>query len=149
MRRIMLVLPLLFACAKGGEAPADSAAMAATPAALTEADVMGTWSGTLMPAEGSDSVLAHWTVVIGGGTYRLTTTESPKDTVTGTYVLEGDSSRYSAGPYADAQAGGAMVTDAGTTRFSGNQISGTGATRLAAKPDSVLLRYRFAGTKNP
>jgi hypothetical protein len=26
---------------------------------------------------------------------------------------------------------------------------GTGAVRLAAKPDSVMLRYRFTGTKSP
>ena len=102
MRRYLLVLPFVFACAKGEDMPADSAAMAAAPAALTEADVAGSWSGTLMP-EGSDSVVANWTVTIGGGTYRLTTKETPKDTVTGTYVLEADSSRYSAGPYADAR----------------------------------------------
>jgi len=148
MRRYLLVLPFLFACAKGETPPADSAAPA--PAALTEADVAGTWSGTLHPAAGPDSVvLAHWTVVIGGGAYRLTTTENPKDTVSGTYVLEGDSSRYSAGPYADPNAGGAMVTDAGTTRFNGNQISGTGTSRLAAKPDSIVVSYKFSGTKVP
>ena len=146
MRRYLLVLPFLIACAKAETPPADSAAMA--PAALTEADVAGTWSGTLM-AEGSDSVLANWTALISGGTYRLTTTQSPKDTVSGTYMLEGDSSRYSAGPHADASAGGAMVTDAGTSRFSGNQITGAGITRLAEKPDSVVLRYRFSGTKQP
>ena len=42
-----------------------------------------------------------------------------------------------------------MVTDAGTSRFSGNTITGNGVVRLAANPDSVLLRYRFTGTKNP
>ena len=148
MRRVLLVLPFIFACAKGEKMPADSAAMAVAPAALTEADVAGTWSGTLMP-EGSDSVIGNWTVTIGGGTYHLTTKETPKDTVTGTYMLEADSSRYSAGPYADANMKGAMVTDAGTSRVSGNTLSGTGTMRLAAKPDSVLMRYHFTGTKVP
>jgi len=148
MRRLILAVPFLFACAKGETPPADSAAMAAAPAALTEADVAGTYSGTLMP-EGSDSVVGNWTVVIGGGTFRLTTAEAPKDTVTGTYVLEADSSRYTSSAHADPAAGGAMVTDAGTTRFNGNQISGTGAIRLADKPDSVVMRYRFSGTKVP
>jgi len=147
MRRYLLVVPFIFACARGETPPADSAAMAA-PAALTEADVAGTWSGTLMP-EGSDSVVGNWSVVIGSGTYRLTTAESPKDTILGTYVLEGDSSRYSAGPHADAAAGGAMVTNAGTTRFSGSQITGTGVIRLADKPDSVVMRYHFTGTRAP
>jgi hypothetical protein len=146
MRRLLLAVPFLLACARAETPPADSAA--AAPAALTEADVAGTWSGTLMP-EGSDSVLGNWTAQIGGGTYRLTTAQTPNDTVTGTYTLEGDSSRFSAGPHADPAFGGAMVIDEGTSRFSGNQITVTGVTRLAAKPDSILLRFRGVGTRNP
>lgn len=146
MRRLVFAVPFIFACAKAETPPADSAA--AAPPALTEADVAGTWAGTLM-AEGSDSVLGNWTVMIGSGTYRLTTKEYPKDTVTGTYTLEGDSSRYSAGPHADASMGGAVVTDAGTSRFVGNQITALGTVRLASKPDSVMLRYRATGTKTP
>lgn len=144
MRRYLLVLPFLIACAKAETPPADSAAMA--PAALTDADFAGSWSGTLMP-EGSDSVVAHWSDVCGQGTCRLTTTESPKDTVTFTYVIEGDSARYNAAAHADPAAGGAMVTDAGVARVAGNQITGSGVIRLAEKPDSVVMRYRFTGTK--
>ena len=144
MRRYLLVLPFLIACAKADTPPADSAAMA--PAALTDADFAGSWSGTLM-AEGSDSVLLHWSDVCGQGTCRLTTTESPKDTVTFTYVIEGDSARYNAAAHPDPAAGGAMVTDAGVARVSGNQITGNGVIRLADKPDSVVVRYRFTGTK--
>lgn len=146
MRRLLIAIPFLIACGGAETPPADSAA--AAPAALTEADVAGSWSGTLSP-EGSDSVLGNWTVMIGGGTFRLTTRETPTDTVTGTYTLEGDSSRYSAGPYADVRMGGTMVTDAGTTRFSGNTIIAVGMIRLADRPDSVLLRYKATGTKNP
>ncbi len=148
MRRFLLVVPFVFACAKGENAPADSAAMAAAPAALTEADLAGTWSGTLM-MEGSDSVLAHWSDSCGAGTCRLTTTENPKDTVTFTYTIEADSARYSAAAHADATLGGIMVTDAGTARVSAGQITGSGMVRLAAKPDSVVMRYRFTGTKAP
>lgn len=144
MRRYLLVLPLLIACAKAETPPADSAAMA--PTALTDADFAGNWSGTLM-AEGSDSVIAHWSDVCGQGTCRVTTTENPKDTVTFTYVVEGDSARYSAAAHPDPMAGGAMVTEAGVSRVSGNQITGSGIVRLANKPDSVVLRYRFTGTK--
>jgi hypothetical protein len=143
MRRYLLVLPILFACAKAETPPADSAAMA--PAALTEADVAGNWSGSLM-AEGSDSVIATWTDSCGGGTCRLVASTAP-DTVVFTYTLSGDSSMYSAAPHKSAAAGGAMVTDAGVARISGTQITGSGALRLADKPDSVVMRYRFTGTK--
>ena len=118
------------------------------PAAVTEADVAGTWTGTLM-MEGSDSVLAHWTDVCGGGSCRLTTQESPKDTVTSTYVIEADSVVGTAAAYADASLNGTMVTDHWVGRISGNQVTGTGMLKLASNPDSVVMRYRFTGTKNP
>ena len=146
MRRILLVLPFLVACG-GGETPSTDSP-AAAPAALTEADVAGTWSGTLS-AEGSDSVLAHWTVMIAGGAYHLTTQEAPGDTVNGTYTIAADSSNYSAGPYADPSFGGAMVVDAGTSRVSGNTLTAMGTVRLADKPDSVLMRYKAVGTRTP
>jgi hypothetical protein len=144
MRRFMLVVPFLIACGGAETPPADSAA--AARATLTDADFAGNWSGTLT-AEGSDSILAHWSDQCGQGTCRLTTTENPKDTVTFTYVVEGDSARYNAAAHPDPMAGGAMVTDAGVARVNGNQIMGGGVVRLAEKPDSVILRYRFTGTK--
>lgn len=146
MRRVLFVLPFLVACG-GAETPSADSAAAAMPAALTEADVAGSWSGNLM-AEGSDSVIATWSDTCGGGTCRLVVSLAPNDTLTNSYTISGDSLMYSGGPTKDA-ATGAMVTDAGVARITGNQISGSGMTRLADKPDSVVLRYRFTGTKNP
>jgi hypothetical protein len=147
MRRYLLVLPFVFACAKGEEMPADSAAMAAAPAALTEADVAGTWTGTAM-MEGTDSVFAHWTQVCANGTCRGTSTESPKDTVVSTYVIAADSSAGTS--VAQTQPGiTGMVIDHWVVRVNGNQATGTGMFTLADKPDSVVMRYRFTGTKQP
>lgn len=147
MRRYLLVLPFLVACAKTETPSADSAA-AAMPAAVTEADVAGTWTGTLM-MEGTDSVLAHWTDVCGAGTCRLTTQEFPKDTVTATYVIQADSVVGTAAAYADPSLKGTMVTDHWVGRVTGNQVSGNGMLKLASNPDSVVMRYRFTGTKQP
>ena len=147
MRRYLFVLPFVLACARADEAPADSAA-AAMPPALTEADVAGTWTGTLM-AEGSDSVIAHWTNICGAGTCRLTTQESPRDTVTSTYTIQGDSVVAMTAAYAAPEAKGAMVTDHWVARLSGGQVTGTGMFRLADRPDSVVMRYRFTGMRNP
>src|SRR5687767_6665589 len=147
MRRYLLVLPFLIACAKADTPPADSAA--AAPAALTEADVAGNWSGTFKIEGDTAAVSAHWSDVCGAGTCRLTTVENPKDTVTFTYTLEGDSLRYNAPAHANASFGGAMVTDAGAARISSGTINGAGMIRLADKPDSVLARYTFTGTKAP
>lgn len=147
MRRYLLVLPFLIACAGKETPPADSAA-AAAPAALTDTDVAGTWTGTMMP-EGSDSIVAHWTQVCGAGTCRGTSQESPGDTSVASYTIAGDSVMGTTQPYADKQMGGAMVVDHWVGRPTGNQVAGTGMITLAAKPDSVLLRYRVVGTKTP
>ena len=146
MRRFLLILPLLVACG-GSETPAADSA-AAAPAAVTDADFAGNWAGNLM-MEGSDSVVATWSDSCGNGTCRLVASTAPNDTITMTYTLGGDSASYSAGPHKDAAAGNALVTDAGVARVAGNQISGGGTVRLADKPDSVVYRYRFTGTKQP
>jgi hypothetical protein len=148
MRRFLLAVPFIIACAKAETPPADSAAAAIGPAALTDADVSGTWTGTAM-LEGTDSIIAHWTQVCGAGTCRGTSQESPGDTVVSTYVLEADSSRGTTQPYADKSLGGTMVIDNWVARISGNQVTGTGKFTLAAKPDSVLARYRIVGSKSP
>ena len=145
MRRFLFAVPFIIACGGAETPPADSAAMA--PAALTDADVTGTWTGTAM-MEGTDSVLSHWTQVCAAGTCRGTNQESP-DTVVSTYVLEADSSRGVTQPFADKTMGGIMVTDHWVARISGNQVTGTGMFKLADRPDSVLVRYRFTGTKAP
>ena len=147
MRRYLLVLPFVFACAKGEEMPADSAAMAAAPAALTEADVAGTWTGTAM-MEGTDSVFAHWTQICANGTCRGTSTESPNDTVVSTYVISADSAVGTSTPQAQPGITG-MVIDHWVVRVNGNQGTGTGMFTLADKPDSVVMRYRISGTKTP
>jgi|SRR5687768_12273138 hypothetical protein len=147
MRRYLLIVPLLVACARGETPPADSAA-AAAPAMLSEADVAGTWSGNIM-LEASDSVLATWTDMCSAGTCRFVSSTAPNDTVAYSYSLSGDSLMFSsAAPYRDTQAG-AMVTNSGVARITANQLTGSGMVRLAEKPDSVVLRYRVTGTRQP
>ena len=147
MRRYFLLVPLLFACAKKEAPPADSAAAAPAPVALTDADVAGTWTGTGMTE--TDSVFAHYSVTCGAGTCRLTTTENPKDTVQSTYTLNGDMISASSVPFAAPELKGTKVVDHYEGKVSGGQITGTGHFTLADKPDSVVFRYKFTGTRNP
>jgi hypothetical protein len=145
MRRLFLALPFLVACAGGETPPADSAAPAV--AALTEADVAGTWTGTAV-IEGTDSVFAHWTNMCGSGTCRFTSTESPADTVTSTYMIAGDSVVGNTQPYAERSMGGTMVVDNWVGRPTAGQVTGYGTLKMADR-DSVLMRYRFTGTRTP
>ena len=124
MRRLLFAVPFMIACGGSETPPADSAAAAVGPAALTDADVSGTWTGTAM-MEGSDSVIAHWTQVCGSGTCRGTSQENP-DTVISTYVLAADSMSGTSQPFADKSMGGVMLTDHWVARTTGNQVTGTG-----------------------
>lgn len=137
---------LVAACAKSESGTADSAATAAVgPAPLTEAELAGTWTGT-MKADGSDSVMVHWTQVCAAGACKGTAQEAP-DTIPSTYTIAGDSTIGVTPAYADATTGGVKVIDNWVARVSGPAISGRGWMVLADKPDSVVLRYTFEGTK--
>ncbi len=144
---VLVVALLVTACGGGEQVPADSTAAATPPApmALTDADFSGTWQGTAT-AEGTDSVFVHWTQVCGGGKCAGTSQEAP-DTVHSTYTIDADSSHGVAEPNADPAMGGAKVVDHWVARVSGGTVSGHGWMVLADKPDSVVMRYRFTGTR--
>jgi hypothetical protein len=148
MRRFLLAVPfIVMACGKSETPPADSAAAAVAPAALTDADVTGTWTGTAM-MEGTDSIISHWTQVCASGTCRGTSVENP-DTVISTYVLAADSMTGTSQAFADKAMPGVMMTDHWVARTTANQVTGTGMFMLVSKPDSVVMRYRFVGSKAP
>lgn len=156
MRRVLRLIPVVFAavaCTKS-ETPANVAtvdtgmAPAAAPAAapaVTEADVAGTWKGTSMPM-GSDSVVGHWTQVCAAGTCKGTSEES-KLTIVSSYTLAGDSAVGVSKPYTDPGYKGGKVIDTWVVHFSGDNATGTGAAKLASKPDSVVMAYHFTGTR--
>jgi hypothetical protein len=92
--------------------------------------------------------MATWSETCGSGTCRLVVSTALNDTIVTTYTIAGDSVSYTAGPNKDPLSG-AMVNDVGSAKITGNQIAGGGTITLAAKPDSVVMRYRFTGTKTP
>jgi hypothetical protein len=155
MRRVLILLSIAavaVACAKKDETPpaadtttaamAPAAAPAAAPA-LTEADVAGTWKGTSSPMT-SDSVTAHWTTVCAAGKCTGTSTEN-KTTIHYTYTMSGADMIGVSEPFAGPK--GVKMTDGWTAHVSGDNVSGTGAQKLASKPDSVVAAYKFAGTR--
>jgi hypothetical protein len=157
MRRVLKLIPVVvavLACAKTETPAADSTksdtamAPAMAPAvapALTEADVAGTWKGTNMPM-GSDSVFAKWTQVCGAGSCKGTV-EGSKVTIQAAYTMGGDSAVGVSQPFASPAAKGAKVIDTWVVRVKGDTATGTGAMKLASKPDSVVMAYHFAGTR--
>ena len=150
MRAALILLPLLvFGCAKSETPKSDSTAMAAAPAAtLTEADVAGTWTGTAKAA-GTDSVISHWTQICSAGTCRGTSQEDMKDTIPSTYTIMGDSAVGQSQPHAVPGMPAGQLVDHWTVHITGGKVTGTGNFTLASKPDSVVARYTFEGTKQP
>lgn len=152
MRRFMLLLPILFACSKAETPKADTtnamAAAAAAPmaAALTEADVAGTWSGT-STYEAPDTGSVKWTQICAAGSCKGTIA-GQKDTMMSTYTIAGDSSVGTGAPMMDPVLK-KKVTDHWVVHLKDGKAVGTGEQRLADKPDSVVHRYRFEGSRAP
>jgi hypothetical protein len=142
MRRMLLLVPLLFACSRSDQAQNNAAA---GTMALTEAEIAGTWMGTSMP-EGSDSVVARWTQVCANGAC-TGTIEGTTDTLRSTYTLSGDSSVGRSAPYVSTAVGGVRAIDSWTVHLRDGKAVGTGMIVLADKPDSVLMRYHFEGSR--
>lgn len=148
-----LVVVALVACKKTETPPADTAAVAAVApepvpvavVALTEADVAGTWKGTSSPM-GSDSVVAHWTQVCAAGTCKGSSEGDPAVAMA-TYTISGDSTVGVTKPYSNKASKGAKIIDTWVVHFKGDTATGTGAMKLASKPDSVLMAYHFTGTR--
>lgn len=153
MRRVLMLVPVVLAvvaCAKTETPPAansDTAMASATAPAMTEADVAGTWKGTNMPM-GSDSVVARWTQVCAAGSCEGTV-EGSKETTQSAYTISGDSAVGVSQPFSDPAVKGAKVIDTWVVRVKDGTATGTGAMKLASKPDSVVMRYHFAGTRAP
>jgi hypothetical protein len=96
---------------------------------------------------GSDSVMSKWTQVCGAGKCKGTQ-EGSKVTINSTYTLAGDSAVGKSEPFSDpAMAKGAKMIDTWVVHFSGTNATGTGAMKLAAKPDSTVMAYHFTGSK--
>lgn len=157
MRRILLVVGAasLVACAKEDARVADSspaaAAAPAAPAALTDADIAGTWNGQSMP-ENSDSVISRWTCVqpATGNQATCVDNAAPKDTTVYTYTLSGDSVMFTSAPFTlPGSPGNMQAIDHVVGRKTGDRWTGTSVIVLASKPDSVVSRTRWEATKSP
>ena len=151
MRPALLAVALLVAC--GPKEGADDVAMDSTPvmqpAALTAADVSGTWNYEVRPMD-SDSVITTGTSVISADGMTVTQTATGGEPATGTVTLNGDQMTTVVGPYGSALRPGVMVTTTGNYRLEGGQVVGTVTARYAGvtTADSVL-ELRVTMRKQP
>lgn len=101
MRALLLLPVLMFATACGEKAETEETMPEVTaPAALTAADLSGTWNGMTMAA-GTDSVVSNWTSVATSDTTGSITVEGIPDTINYTTMMDADSAVFTSNPYVD------------------------------------------------
>lgn len=151
---LLIAAVSLVACAKTESAKTDTAAAAAAaapaaPVAITAADMVGTVNGKVM-MEKSDSVLFTFTCTTAQGATisRCVNSMAPKDTTDYTYTLSGDSVTWVSAPYTPpAPPKAPKQIDHVVGHLAANKWTGTVASMLASKPDSVVMRTRWEATK--
>jgi hypothetical protein len=153
MRKLLLLPLVLWACGGAKDAPpADTAAMA--PAALTAADVVGSYVGTTM-ANGTDSVLSTWTSIAtadstGALSGKLMDAKAPTDSVAFTGMLSADSVVWSSAPFTQpgSPAGSPQMKWIAVGRAAGTAWTGTAVTMIAAT-DSVVQNSHWTAARTP
>ena len=152
MRKMFFVALAVVACSKSETPATDTAAGAAAPAApaaLTAADLRGTWNGT-SKREGSDSVV-NFTVVSTSDSTGKVVFAGSKDSVNTTSRFDADSTIVTSAPYNDPSApkGAPQVMFRSVGRLKDGKLVGTGAIMPAARPDTVIQRVTWEATRAP
>jgi hypothetical protein len=153
MRKLFLLAAAVAACAKAETPAADTAAAAppppAAPAALTAADMRGTWHGTAK-REGTDSTSTFTVVSTSDSTGKIVFGAS-KDSVNFTTKLDADSSIVMSAPYTDPTLPkkAPKVVFRSIGRLKDGKLVGTANLMLASKPDSVIGKSTWEATKAP
>ena len=153
MRKFALFAALLVGCSKAETPPADTAATVAPapPPNLTPGDIAGTWNGASKLA-GTDSVLARWVTTWSGDSTGTVLYEGTKKPVALKAVFSGDSVMFMpVEPFdaPNARKGAPKVAFTAVGRVRDGKFVGNSTMFLASKPDSVLARREFEGTRAP
>jgi hypothetical protein len=144
---LVLCAVLFVGCAKSQPASESTpvAATPAPPAAISLADVAGTWDGTITAA-GSDTVLTTVELTATKDTtgWTMKVTNAQKATMTtlvsGMHVVAaGDSVTVDAGPFKSVLRAGQMVTTHGVYRLEGGKLVGTIQATYPASGQTLML----------
>ncbi|HEX6049075.1 MAG TPA: hypothetical protein VFZ21_07400 [Gemmatimonadaceae bacterium] len=152
MRKSFLLAAFVVVACSKEEAPAVDSIATATPpapAALTAADVAGSWTGTIKE-EGTDSVTSFTTTRTSDSTGVFVPAGSP-DSIPYAVRLDADSMIVTSVAYADPSApkGSPEVMFRSVGRLKDGKLVGTGTVVLASKPDSVVSRSTWEATRVP
>lgn len=153
MRKLLLLPLALWACGGAKDQQAETAAM--TPAALSAADVTGTWTGaTTVPTDSTmNDTWTAWVMAnaAGGIEGKIVSSSAPNDTVAFTTTISGDSitSVSAAFTPAGAPAGAPQMTWTSVGRTSGGGAWSGTAVWMNAGSDSVVQAGTWVATRTP
>ena len=157
MRRATHVLALcttvaMVGCAKKEKPPAEPIAEAPAPppapAALTAADVAGTWNMRVTPA-GSDSTILTFTLNASGDPSTWTFNFPGRPPVPVKVTMDADSMITAAGPYQSALRKGVKVSTTGVMRLKDGKLVGSTTAHYATKSADSVLQLNSEGTRAP
>jgi len=153
MRKLIFLAVAVVACSKQEAPRADTTPAAApapaAPAALTAADVAGTWTGT-GKREGTDSTVAFTFMSTSDSTGKIVFV-GQKDTVSFTTKYDADSLISMSTAYTDPTLpkGAPKVMFRSVAHKKDGKLVGVASLVLASKPDSVLGKSNWEATKAP
>lgn len=145
---------LLAACTKADETPAaDTAATTVAPppaAAVSLADMAGTWNVAATPTSGSDTTPTRYTMVTTADTsgWSITFANRPGSSIPLRVVaVDGDSVVTEAGPFESNRRAGVQVTTRTAMRLEGGRLVGMTRASYATTGADTVLMLRTEGTR--
>lgn len=145
------------ACAKSGDTAVDTTAGTTgaaggdvvAPAAISLADVAGTWNVRAVPIGGTDTTATTYVLSAAADTagWKIT---YPNGTVVPVHVrVDGDSVLTQSGPYASVRRKGMQVTTDGAFRLQDGKLVGHAIAHYKTTGADSVLHLRMEGTKAP
>lgn len=146
------IVVLACGCAKTDTQATDTAGaatdVAAGPAALSAADVAGTWNNRAVALSGDTTAIAS-VLVATGDTTGWTLTFPGRPPIATRVRFDADSAMTESGPYESVRRKGIQVVISGVYRLKNGTLEGTSVARYATKGADSVTSYRVTGTRAP
>ena len=150
-------IALVAACTKADQEPAaaDTATTSVGPApgaALSLADLTGTWNAVATPEGGTDTTTTRYTMVATADTtgWTITFANRPGEAIPLRGILvDGDSVVSEAGPFESSRRAGVQTTTRTVLRMQGDRLVGATMARYAMRDEDQTLVLRTEATRAP
>lgn len=147
---LLLVLPIVFGCAKKDEPAADTSAMAPAPVAAAPApmNVAGKWTMNVMPADKDTTILTYVLDATNEQTGWKMTLPGRQPMDIRVLSMDNDSIVSENGPYSSALRKDVMVTTHTSMHMDGDKLVGTTIARYNTKGADSVVNLRASGTRS-